>query len=79
MRTATGSEAAVQAHFAAVAPGAVRRYALPHLRAFNFVLLDALDGGGSVTLRSDAQGKAYGLRLAQMVVEVPDRLLEARA
>lgn len=43
------------------------RYDLPHLMAFNFVLKGVLDGGGSRSLRIDAQGKA----LAQALLEMP--------
>jgi hypothetical protein len=66
------SEEAVAAHFAAVLSGSVRRYELPNLRALNFVLPGALGEGGSTSLRTDAQGKAFGLALARMEIEVPD-------
>ena len=46
----------VKAHFAAVCHGEVQRYELPKLRALNFMLRDALDGGASASLRTDAQG-----------------------
>jgi hypothetical protein len=48
------------------------RYALPNLRAFNFVLPTALAPGGSLSLRSDAQGKALGQILLEMPLEAPD-------
>jgi hypothetical protein len=51
---------AVKAHFAEVCNGEVERYELPKLRALNFILRDALDGGASASLRTDAQGKTYG-------------------
>src|SRR5260370_22985549 len=38
--------------------GPVRRYELPNLRAFNFVIEDALGGGASQSLSLDSQGKA---------------------
>lgn len=44
----------------------VERYELPHLQAFNFMLYGILDGGGSLSLRADAQGKALGQVLMQM-------------
>ncbi len=65
---------AVGRHFAAVCHRPVRRYELPNLRALNFVLPGTLGGGGSTSMRSDAQGKAYGLALAHLVIEVPDDL-----
>ncbi len=47
----------------------VRRFELPNLLAFNFVLYGALEGGGSVSLRIDAQGKALGQALLQIAFE----------
>jgi hypothetical protein len=66
---------AVGEFFAALNPGVVRRYELPNLLALNFVLPTALDGGGSVSLRIDAQGKALGQLLLEMPIDVPDGLL----
>ena len=50
------------------------RYELPNLKALNFILHDALDGGGAASLRTDAQGKTLSLGLLQMTVEVPAEL-----
>jgi len=44
----------------------VKRFELPNLLAFNFVLYGALDGGGSVSLRTDAQGKALGQAILEL-------------
>ena len=60
----------VKAHFGPLCRGPVHRYELPNLRALNFVLEDALDGGGPVSLRTDAQGKTYALWLLQMSLPV---------
>lgn len=51
------------------------RYEMPNLGALNFVLTEILDGGGSVSLRIDAQGKALGQALLRMKIEIPDDLL----
>ncbi len=51
------------------------RYTLPNLRALNFVLPYVLAGGGSRSLRIDAQGKALGQALLEMPISVPDALL----
>lgn len=59
----------VKAHFAEVCHGEVVRYELPKLRALNFILRDALDGGASASLRTDAQGKTYGNGLLLMEIE----------
>ncbi len=58
------TEEVVKSYF--VKPSKVIRYALPNLLAFNFILKDVLDGGGSLSLRMDSQGKAYGQALLEM-------------
>jgi hypothetical protein len=64
------TEAKVAQYFACLGSRNVKRYDLPNLLAFNFVLYGALEGGGSVSLRTDAQGKALGQALLQMSIEV---------
>ena len=61
----------VEAFFARADPGRVVRYELPNLLALNFVLPTILDGGGSVSLRIDAQGKALGQGILEMMLDVP--------
>jgi hypothetical protein len=63
----------VKAHFGAVV-GAVERFELPNLHALNFLLHEALDGGGTVSLMTDAQGKTFSTALLRMRVELPDEL-----
>ena len=65
----------VQKHFAQINFGKVDRYELPNLRALNFILHDSLGGGGSESLKNDAQGKTHGQALLLMEIEVPDDLL----
>jgi hypothetical protein len=67
----------VAEHFKDVIKGAVVRYELPNLFALNFLLHGALGGGGTVTLRTDAQAKVYSSATLRLVIEVPDA--EARA
>lgn len=62
----------VKAHFAEVCAGDVIRYELPRLRALNFVLRDALDGGASASLRTDAQGKTFGNALLLLELEIDE-------
>lgn len=62
----------VKAHFGEVCRGTVTRYCLPNLQALNFILHDALGGGGSATLRTDAQGKVYGLGMSLIPLVVAD-------
>ncbi|MCL4539767.1 MAG: hypothetical protein M1378_09275 [Bacteroidetes bacterium] len=63
---------AVKAHFAGICAGEVQRFELPNLYALNFLLHEALAGGGTVSLRNDAQGKTMSTALLRMVIEVPD-------
>lgn len=67
----------VAAHFAGMIEGGVERYELPNLGALNFLLHGALDGGGTLSLKTDAQGKVYSTALLRMTLEVPDE--EGRA
>lgn len=62
----------VKAHFGNWVRGPVERYELPNLHALNFVLHGALDGGGTVSLRTDAQGKVLSAALMRLEVEVDD-------
>ncbi len=62
----------VKAHFAGVITGDVQRYELPNLKALNFLLHGALDGGGTLSLKTDAQGKVFSTALLRLVLEVPD-------
>jgi hypothetical protein len=62
----------VKAHFAAVCEGKVTRYELPNLRALNFILGSSLAGGGSGSMRTDAQGKTFGRGLLFMEIAAPD-------
>jgi hypothetical protein len=59
-------------HFKGMIDGGVERYELPNLRALNFLLHGALDGGGTLSLKTDAQGKVYSTALLRMVIDVPD-------
>lgn len=67
----------VAAHFDGVIEGGVDRFELPNLRALNFLLHGALDGGGTLSLKTDAQGKVYSTAMLRMVLDIPDA--EARA
>lgn len=71
----------VAAHFAHLVGGPVTRYEAPGLHAVNFVLEQALGGGGLASLRIDPQGKAYAEMVLELTVLVPVgwRLGDARA
>ena len=64
----------VKKHFANIVNGEVDCYELPNLLCLNFILHDSLGGGGSESLRNDAQGKTHGQALLLMEIEVPDDL-----
>ena len=66
----------VKKHFGEWVRGDVERYELPNLHALNFVLHQALDGGGTVSLRTDAQGKVLSAALLRLEIEVPEELAE---
>ena len=67
----------VRQHFHGVITGDVERFELPNLNALNFLLHGALGGGGTVSLKTDAQGKVFSTALLRMIIDVPDA--EARA
>jgi hypothetical protein len=60
-------------HFKGMISG-VERFELPNLNALNFLLHGALDGGGTLSLKTDAQGKVYSTALLRMEIEVPRKL-----
>ncbi len=64
----------VKEHFKEICFGDVDRYEAPNLLALNFILHDSLGGGGSESLKTDAQGKTHGLGILYMELEVPDDL-----
>jgi hypothetical protein len=60
----------VKQHFGDLVKGPVERFELPNLGALNFLLHEALGGGGTVSLRTDAQGKTFGAGLLGMEIDV---------
>ena len=62
----------VAEHFKGVITGKVERFELPNLGALNFLLHGALDGGGTLSLKTDAQGKVFSTALLRMKIDVPD-------
>ena len=73
------TEERVRAHFRAINPGGVERFDADNMRVLNFLLEDSLGGGGSASLKTDAQGKTHGLALLRMTLDVPDDVLESVA
>ena len=62
----------VKEHFKEICFGEVDRYEAPNMLALNFILHDSLGGGGSESLKTDAQGKTHGLGMLYMKIDVPD-------
>ncbi len=67
----------VKEHFREVCRGPVERFEVPNLLALNFILHDSLGGGGTESLKTDAQGKTHAQGLLQMEIELPDALVAA--
>lgn len=67
----------VAEYFRPVGIGSVRRYELPKIHAFNFVLENALGGGASRSLRIDSQGKALGVALLELRLPGPETVKES--
>jgi hypothetical protein len=65
----------VAAHFGGMLTGPVERFELPNLNALNFLLHGALGGGGTVSLKTDAQGKTLSTALLRLEIQVPDGTL----
>lgn len=62
----------VKEHFKGICFGEVERFEVPNLEALNFLLHQSLDGGGTISLKTDAQGKTYSSALLRMEIDVPD-------
>jgi hypothetical protein len=63
--------ARVARHFRGMIAGPVERFELPNLHALNFLLHGALGGGGTLSLKTDAQGKVFSTALLRMEIHVP--------
>ncbi|MEQ9309806.1 MAG: hypothetical protein RLN90_10155 [Balneolaceae bacterium] len=66
----------VKEHMKHVCKGTVERYELPNIGALNFILYESLGGGGTVSLKLDAQGKTHASQVLRMDIDVPEKLLE---
>ena len=62
----------VRSHFTGICLGRVERFEMPNLGALNFVLHQALGGGGTKSLRNDSQGKTLSSVLLRMELDMPD-------
>ena len=62
----------VKAHFGDMVKGRVERFEMPNIGAINFLLHNALGGGGTLTLKHDAQGKTYSTAFLRMEIDVDE-------
>jgi hypothetical protein len=64
----------VKQHFKGICEGPVECFRLPNLYALNFLLHNSLGGGGTLSLRTDAQAKTFSAALLRMEIDIPDEL-----
>ena len=64
----------VKKQFAGICQGRVERFELPNLFALNFLLHNSLGGGGTVSLKNDAQGKTLGSALLRLEIDVNEKV-----
>lgn len=70
------TESRVKEHMKHICKGSVERYEMPNIGALNFILNESLGGGGTVSLKLDAQGKTHASSLLRMEVDVPEELFQ---
>ena len=66
----------VKEHVKNVCKAKVERYELPNIGALNFILYESLGGGGTVSLKLDAQGKTHASQVLRMDIDVPEHLIK---
>ena len=66
----------VKKHFTSICKGEVERFEMANIGALNFLLHEALGGGGTITLKHDAQGKTLSTALLRMEIDVPEDLIK---
>ncbi len=64
----------VRQHFNGIVTGAVERFELPNIGALNFLLHGALGGGGTKSLKNDAQGKTLSAALLRMEIDIEEEI-----
>ena len=65
----------VKKHFEGIVLGPVERYEMPNISALNFLLHNALGGGGTKSLKNDAQGKTLSAALLRMEIETEESII----
>jgi hypothetical protein len=64
----------VKKHFEGICLGKVERFEIPNLLALNFLLHNSLGGGGTVSLKNDAQGKTLSSAMLRMEIEMTESI-----
>ncbi len=64
----------VQKHFEGIALGKVERFEIPNLGAINFLLHESLGGGGTKSLKNDAQGKTLSSAMLRMELDIDEKI-----
>jgi len=64
----------VKQHFQGICLGNVQRYELPNIGALNFLLHQSLGGGGTKSLKNDAQGKTLSSVMLRMEIEIEETI-----
>ncbi len=64
----------VKEHFNGICFGKVERFELPNIYALNFLLHNSLGGGGTVSLKNDAQGKTLSSAMLRMFIEIDETI-----
>ena len=67
----------VREHMRAINGGGVKRFEADNMRVLNFLLEDSLGGGGSASLKTDAQGKTHGLAVLRLELDIPEDVLSS--
>lgn len=65
---------AVKKHFEGICTGKVERFPIPNLNAVNFLLHGSLGGGGTVSLKLDAQGKTLSTAMLRMTIDIEENV-----
>ena len=68
----------VKEHFKGITLGDVERFELPNLGALNFLLYNSLGGGGTRSLKNDAQGKTLGSAMLRMELDIEETITVER-
>ena len=64
----------VKKHFEGIALGTIERFELPNLWALNFLLNESLGGGGTRSLKNDAQGKTLSSAMLRMDLDIEEQI-----